>query len=164
MGNYIFFENQPADFDGLQKVLEKDIRIEKDSGMNRLKKTFGVVTPILVLINVIIYIASVFTRDMYGYSYLEEVLTNNLQYVLVDKQYYRVITSVFYHFSLLHLTSNMVVLIALGARVENLMGKFWYIVAYFFCGIAASICSLMSCYAGNYYDFAGVVRPVQYAD
>lgn len=154
-GKLYIFENQPADFDGLQKVLEKDIRIEKDRGMNRLKKTFGVVTPILVLINVIIYIASVFTRDMYGYSYLEEVLTNNLQYVLVDKQYYRVITSVFYHFSLLHLTSNMVVLIALGARVENLMGKFWYIVAYFFCGIAASICSLMSCYAGNYYDFAG---------
>ncbi len=154
-GKLYIFENQPADFDGLQSVLEKEIYEEKDHFTIRLKKMFGVITPILVLINVLVYIAYVYTKDSYGFSYLEEKLTDNLQYVLVEKQYYRIVTSIFFHFSLTHLLSNMVVLIALGARVENLIGKVGYICAYLFCGIIASVCSIVSCYMGNFYDYAG---------
>lgn len=154
-GKLYIFENQPADFDGLQSILEKEIYAEKDHFSTRLKKMFGVVTPILVLLNVLVYIAYVYTKDSYGFSFLEERLTDNLQYVLVEKQYYRIVTSVFFHFSLTHLLSNMVVLIALGARVEHLLGKAGFICAYLFCGIAASVCSIVSCYMGNFYDYAG---------
>lgn len=154
-GKLYIFENQPVDFDGLQSVLEKEIYEEKDHFIIRLKKMFGVITPILVLINVLVYIAYVYTKDSYGFSYLEEKLTDNLQYVLVEKQYYRIVTSIFFHFSLTHLLSNMVVLIALGARAENLIGKVGYICAYLFCGIIASVCSIVSCYMGNFYDYAG---------
>ena len=82
-------------------------------------------------------------------------LTDNLRYVLVEKQYYRLLTSMFFHFSLTHLLSNMVVLIALGARVEYLLGKVKYICVYLFCGIVASVCSIVSCYMGNFYEYAG---------
>lgn len=154
-GKLYIFENQPADFDGLQRILEKEIYAEKDHWRIRLKEIFGVVTPILVLLNILVFIAYVYTRDAYGYSFLEEILTDNLRYVLVEKQYYRLLTSMFFHFSLTHLLSNMVVLIALGARVEYLLGKVKYICVYLFCGIVASVCSIVSCYMGNFYEYAG---------
>ena len=109
----------------------------------------------MILINIIIFVISVYTRDAAGNSWLEELLADNLYDVIVEKQYYRIITSIFYHFSLIHLFSNMVVLVALGARVENLMGRIGFLISYLFCGITASICSLISCYLGNYYTYAG---------
>ena len=143
------------DFDGLQPVLDKQILQEKGRNLSRIRKTFGVITPILILINIIIFVISVYTRDAAGNSWLEELLADNLYDVIVEKQYYRIITSIFYHFSLIHLFSNMVVLVALGARVENLMGRIGFLISYLFCGITASICSLISCYLGNYYTYAG---------
>ena len=131
------------------RVEEKEIYAEKDHWRIRLKKIFGVVTPILVLLNILVFIVYVYTRDAYGYSFLEEILTDNLRYVLVEKQYYRLLTSMFFHFSLTHLLSNMVVLIALGARVEYLLGKVKYICVYLFCGIVASVCSIVSCKKRN---------------
>lgn len=154
-GKLYVFENQPVDFDGLQPILDKQILQEKDRNISRIRKTFGVVTPILILLNVIIFVIAVYTRDASGNSWLEELLADNLYDVIVEKQYYRIITSTFYHFSLIHLFSNMVVLVALGARVENLMGRIGFLIAYLFCGITASICSLISCYLGNYYTYAG---------
>ena len=154
-GKLYVFENQPIDFDGLQPVLDKQILQEKGRSISRIRKTFGVITPILILINIIIFVISVYTRDAAGDSWLEELLADNLYDVIVEKQYYRIITSTFYHFSLIHLFSNMVVLVALGARVENLMGRIGFLISYLFCGIVASICSLVSCYLGNYYTYAG---------
>lgn len=154
-GKLYVFENQPVDFDGLQPILDKQILQEKDRNISRIRKTFGVVTPILILLNVIIFVIAVYTRGASGNSWLEELLADNLYDVIVEKQYYRIITSTFYHFSLIHLFSNMVVLVALGARVENLMGRIGFLIAYLFCGITASICSLISCYLGNYYTYAG---------
>jgi rhomboid protease GluP len=154
-GQLYLYENQPEDFDGLYSILDRKIYIEKDSVITRIKKLFGIVTPCLVLVNLIIYIISVFTRDAYGESIIIYKMALNLNDVVEKHQYYRLVTAMFVHFNLMHLTSNMIILIALGARIENMIGRKLLLTAYGITGIVASTASLISCYLGNLYDYAG---------
>ena len=39
--------------------------------------------------------------------------------------------------------------------MKYLLGKVKYICVYLFCGIVASVCSIVSCYMGNFYEYAG---------
>lgn len=61
----------------------------------------------------------------------------------------------FVHFGIEHLVSNMIILEALGARVEHLLGKVIYPICYIVTGMVASIGSLAACYLGHPYDYAG---------
>ncbi|GGH13982.1 rhomboid family intramembrane serine protease [Mucilaginibacter phyllosphaerae] len=119
------------------------------------------VTPILVLANIAIYlitavvIAAVFIvmamqakqsapgsntkslEDIYlllGFSGRNQVLKGQL---------WRLITNTFLHFSVLHITGNMVVLIYIGSLIENKLGKWNYLFIYLLTGICASITSVI---------------------
>lgn len=63
--------------------------------------------------------------------------------VLQDRQYYRLLTSVFMHFGSSHLLNNMLVLFVLGDNLERALGKVKYLIFYLLCGIGANIFSLM---------------------
>ncbi len=151
-GRLYVFENQPEDFDGLYSVIDKKTEIEHEKYITRIKRLFGVVTPILVVLNIVIYIISVMNTDEYGNSIIVSALANNMNDVLVNHEYYRLFTAMFVHLGLTHLFSNMIVLIALGARVENLVGKTMMIISYTFTGIAASIVSIV--FSGNDYTYS----------
>lgn len=154
-GNLYIFENQPDDFDGLHEILDKKIHKEQDKITIRIKKLFGVVTPCIVLLNIIVYIVMVFTKNRYEESVVITKLALSLPDVIEKRQFYRIFTAMFVHFSITHILSNMVILLALGARIENMIGKTGYIISYVLCGMVASVASLISCYYGNLYDYAG---------
>ena len=120
-GKLYIFENQPSDFDGLYDVIDKQLVLENERSNRTLKSMFGVITPILVLLNVVVYIACVYSSGGVG---------------------------------LAHLFGNMVILIALGARVENLLGKFEYLAAYIVTGLTSSVVSYFECLAHGTYDYA----------
>lgn len=69
-------------------------------------------------------------------------------------QYYRFLTSMFTHFGISHLVGNMVILIALGARVENIIGRFNYIIVYIATGLTASFASYIDCFYNNTYAYS----------
>jgi membrane associated rhomboid family serine protease len=53
-------------------------------------------------------------------------------------------TSMFMHAGLLHLVGNMLFLWIFGDNVEDRMGRFWYVVFYFACGLAAAAAHILT--------------------
>lgn len=58
-------------------------------------------------------------------------------------EYYRLLTSVFMHFGLSHLTNNMVIQFVLGDNLERALGPLKYLLLYLVSGIGANIFSMI---------------------
>ncbi|MEJ7644123.1 MAG: rhomboid family intramembrane serine protease [Chryseolinea sp.] len=58
-------------------------------------------------------------------------------------QPWRIITSMFLHFGIIHLLVNMYALYSMGTMLEEAMGPIRFVILYFFCGIAAGLASLI---------------------
>lgn len=56
--------------------------------------------------------------------------------------YYRIITGIFLHGSLLHLLFNCYTLYIFGSQIENFLGKVKYLIIYFFAGICGALLSI----------------------
>lgn len=62
----------------------------------------------------------------------------------LNGQWWRLVTSMFVHFGIIHIGLNMWCLWSLGRAAEILMGRFPYLLAYFASGIFGSIASVYS--------------------
>ena len=65
-------------------------------------------------------------------------------YVIENKEFYRIITSIFLHFGFAHLINNMITLILLGWQLELEIGKIKYLIIYFVSGIGGNILSVVN--------------------
>lgn len=146
-GKLYIFENQPTDFDSLYDVIDKKTVVDNRRSQHNLIRMFGVVTPILLLINILVYVACIFV-------YQPTELVVEVLAISEKGQYYRFLTSMFTHFGIAHLVGNMVILIALGARVENIIGRFNYIIVYIATGLTASFASYIDCFYNNTYAYS----------
>lgn len=102
------------------------------------------VTPILILINVLLFIgmvasgANIFQPD-------NQHLINwgaNFSPLTLEGQWWRLITNVFEHGGILHLAMNMYGLLFIGILLEPLIGRNRFILAYLLTGLAGSVASL----------------------
>jgi len=94
---------------------------------------------ILVAINVIIFIICNFTGTLlYNAGKLSVVQ------VVLEKEYLRIIWSMFLHSDLNHIFNNMLILFFLGAMIEKEVGHFRYLLFYFLSGIGGNLLSLLS--------------------
>ena len=146
-GKLYVFENQPADFDSLYDVIDKKTVVDNRGSQHNLIKMFGVVTPVIVLINIFVYIACV-------YVYQSTALAIDVYGISEKRQYYRILTSMFTHFGITHILGNMVILIALGARVENIIGRLNYVIVYIVTGLAAAFASYINCFYNDTYAYS----------
>lgn len=151
-GKLYVFDNQPSDFDNLYGTLDKQILEADEKTRRHIVRMFGIVTPILVLLNILVYIAGRFFESATG-SLLELKLAINVP-AIKDGQYYRLFTAMFTHFGLAHLVGNMVCLAALGARAESILGKAMYAAVYIFIGLAAAASSYIDCMNSFSYAYA----------
>ncbi|MFR1833296.1 MAG: rhomboid family intramembrane serine protease [Lachnospiraceae bacterium] len=62
--------------------------------------------------------------------------------VVLQKEYYRLVTAMFIHFGIEHLVNNMLVLFVLGDNLERALGKVKYLIFYLVCGIGANLVSV----------------------
>ena len=62
--------------------------------------------------------------------------------VVQGGQYWRLLTSVFMHFGIEHITNNMLILYLLGGHLERALGRIRYLVFYLLCGAGANVVSL----------------------
>ena len=136
-GKLYVFENQPTDFDSLYDVIDKKTVVDNRRSQHNLMRMFGVVTPIFLLMNILVYLACV-------YIYQPTELAVNVYAISEKRQYYRFLTSMFTHFGITHLLGNMVILIALGARIENIIGRLNYVIVYIVTGLAAAFASYIN--------------------
>ncbi len=67
----------------------------------------------------------------------------NLNPFTLDGEQWRIISSMFLHFGVIHLLVNMLGLYLLGSTLEQITSTPRFIIIYLFCGIAAGIASLL---------------------
>lgn len=161
------YEDQAEDFYGLRGILEKvlDERyvIDIETGvpnadhgsMNAvgkgkqggilefLKKNYTCMNTILVTVNVIVFFILSFLGNVNDASFMAAHGAMYAPYVLENGEYYRLITCMFLHFGINHLTGNMIGLYFLGDNLERAVGKIRYLVIYFASGIIASLGSML---------------------
>ena len=92
-----------------------------------------IVSATLVIINVIVYIICTFTGNL-----LYNMGRSSVLNVLVDKEYGRIVYSLFLHGNISHLFNNMLILFFLGAMIEKEVGHIRYAVFYFLSGIGGN--------------------------
>jgi rhomboid protease GluP len=114
------------------KVTESVYEEEK---IEYIKTYFSPVNIGLILINIIIFFISYFQEN------LLEAGVSEWKLIIVHREYYRLLTSIFLHFNWEHLFGNMLVLFLIGSFVERYIGSIRYLCVYLICGLIGNIVS-----------------------
>ncbi len=163
----VISENQLEDFYGLRGILDKAmddtyvIEEPDDSDTNNgysserasdeasegvfgfIRKNYTHVNTIMVTINVIVFIVLSFMGNTENVEFMVEHGAMFMPYVLLDGEFYRLITCMFLHFGVDHLMGNMIALYFLGDNLERAVGKIKYLVIYLVSGLVAGIGSMI---------------------
>lgn len=104
-------------------------------------------TKALILANVAVFLAMAFYTV--GASFFEPKTDMMLKWganfamLTLDGQWWRLLTSCFLHFGVVHIGMNMVALWAIGQSVEKLFGTPRYLIVYFLSGLAGAVASVL---------------------
>ncbi len=100
------------------------------------------VTYTLMVITVLIYLGQLLTDLTIGYD-LPAALGMKSNELIISGQYWRLVTPMFLHGSIIHLGFNMYALHILGRRVERFFGSIRFISLYLVAGIAGNVFSFI---------------------
>jgi len=140
----LFIENNLTENDKLNqqaKPLKKKI---KDI-LSIFTPTHGyVITPILIDINILVFILMIFNGVNIIVPNKEDLLSwgANLRPVTLDGQLWRLVTCCFVHIGIPHLLFNMIALLFIGIVLEPQLGKTRFAAAYLITGVTASVNSI----------------------
>ncbi len=98
------------------------------------------VTYSLMVITVILYLFQLLTGYLVGYDIPADIGLKVNELIMAG-QYWRLVTPMFLHGSILHLGFNMYALYILGSRVERFFGSFRFLGLYLIAGISGNIFS-----------------------
>lgn len=136
----------------LQPQKKRNFEVAKKSQITTLKDTLSFlipkegfyITPILININLLVFIIMVFSG--YGFfSFKGNILLDwgaNFRPLVTSGQGWRLLTSIFLHNGIIHLFNNMIGLGFLGFLIEKNLGKMRYLLIYLATGIMGSIASI----------------------
>lgn len=132
--------------DGFQLFMKITADINKKNKEDAVKvdETFKPKIPYitygLLAINTIIFVI-MFLFGQYDY-FIQNFSTWNYG-IIVNHEFYRLITGAFLHGDFFHYLFNMYALYIIGSQIESFMGKTKYLIIYFFSIIAASLLSIV---------------------
>ena len=103
------------------------------------------VTPLLVAINVAVFVAMAIggAGVIEPNSQVSIAWGSDFGPLTMGGQWWRLFTSIFIHFGLLHLGLNMLVLYQNGRLIERMFGSVRFLLLYLFAGLAGSMASLL---------------------
>ncbi len=110
---------------------------------------------IMILLNIGVYMAMEFLGST---TEIKDMIQWGAAYtpLILEGQWYRLITSMFLHFGFAHLFNNMVLLLFMGDILEEYVGKWKYLLIYLLGGIGGNLLSLIvEIYTGNMAVSAG---------
>ncbi len=113
---------------------------QKPSLQIKLPDRKPLVTYSLMVINVVFYLLQILTDYLVGFDVPAAIGLKANELILAG-QYWRLITPMFLHGSILHLGFNMYALYILGRRVERFFGSFRFLGLYLIAGIAGNMFS-----------------------
>ncbi len=135
-----------------QPKRRKNLKAEKKTAFESLKETFiffipkegFYITPILININILVFIIMVFSGFGF-FSFKGKDLLEwgaNFRPLVTNGQGWRLLTSVFLHGGIIHLFNNMIGLWFIGILLEKYLGTKKYLLSYLATGIIASLASI----------------------
>jgi rhomboid protease GluP len=103
------------------------------------------ITIALIAINVLVFLAMVAS----GISFTQPTTLDVFNWggdfgpaTIGAHQYWRLLTSCFLHFGIIHIGMNMYVLYLIGPFIETVFGRIRYLLIYFIAGLAGSVISV----------------------
>ena len=109
------------------------------------------ITMAVIAVNIIVFaVMSIFGNTL-DTQYMAEHGAMYPPYVAENGQYWRLFTSMFMHFGLMHILNNMVMLGAVGRIVEIAMGHVRFLIAYIVAGICGGALSYVVMLHNNDY-------------
>lgn len=148
-GRIYIFENQPAQFDDLQRYLENGLAKKRKAGDSF---RFTPANMLIVACNIIYFILIMVCNGGYGAFYDSDIMlaAGALSYdTFINGGWYRIVTSMFMHFGFSHLANNMILLTYVGCELERRVGVIPYVFIYFVSGVIGNFISL------GYYNTVG---------
>ncbi len=118
-------------------LFNKVLQVERKMLLQKWKEV-PLVSAALVTVNVIVFIICTFTGNL-----LYNMGELGVQNVVLQKEYARIIWSMFLHVDIHHLFNNMLILFFMGAMIEKEIGHIRYGIFYFLSGIGGNLVSLM---------------------
>ena len=113
------------------------------------RKKIPYITLGLIILNVVYYFIVALGGNMSSTAYMLSRGADYAPYVFEGHQYWRLLTSMFLHFSLQHLAGNMVYLGIVGWSYEPLVGHWKFLLIYLLSGLGGNV---ISC---AYYQISG---------
>lgn len=110
--------------------------------MRERKKKFSINIAMIVL-NVVVFLIVDLSGNSGNTEHMLRCGAANAALIVEAKEYYRLFTSMFLHFGMVHLANNMLVLYVIGDNLERAVGKVKYLLIYLFSGLGGNI---LSCY------------------
>lgn len=104
-------------------------------------KTRQPVNLVLIGINIVVFLVMSFLGDTEDGYFMFQHGANFTPSVIYDREYYRLVSCMFLHFTVEHLFYNMLVLLFLGDTLEKTAGKVRYLIIYLGGGIIGNIAS-----------------------
>lgn len=104
-----------------------------------------VITYALIAINVLVFVAMVASGVSFTQPTPLDVLNWGADYgplTVGAHQWWRLLTSCFLHFGIIHIGFNMYVLYQIGPFIETAFGRVRYLLIYFFAGLGGSVVSV----------------------
>jgi rhomboid protease GluP len=105
-------------------------------------KLFTLMNTIVIAVNIVAFFVLHYTGAFGGENQMMSGGALSWYFVKEEKEYYRILTSMFMHADWNHLFNNMIVLLFVGDNLERAAGKFKYLFLYFGSGILAGITSI----------------------
>lgn len=135
----IVFDNQPEDYYGMKKEFE--LLLSAETQRETEKNSQPVITISLIIINIIIFLITMFSGGTNNSYYLLEHGGSYWKAVYEDHEYYRLFTCIFLHFNAEHIMNNMLSLAFIGSATERALGHIRFLFIYIFSGLGASVLS-----------------------
>lgn len=114
----------------------------KPDRTNEPQQYIPVMSIILVIINVLVFFYAEVTGGSEDTQHMVE-MGAMFRPALFSGDYYRLITHFFLHFGFEHLMNNMLSLLVLGYALEGRIGRFRFLLLYFFSGVLAGVSSII---------------------
>ena len=105
----------------------------------------------IIVVNIIVFVLMSISGSTLDAQYMAAHGAMYPEYIK-DGQYWRLLTSMFMHFGLMHILNNMVVLGAVGQIVEKAMGHVKLLITFLVSGMCGSVLSYIVMLYNN--DFA----------
>ena len=137
-----FYPNRPEveNLGGHQEQVDGYASQAQPSLKIKLPDRKPLVTYSLMVINVVLYLLQILTDNLVGFD-VPAAMGVKANELILSGQYWRLVTPMFLHGSILHLGFNMYALYILGRRVERFFGSFRFLGLYLIAGIAGNMFS-----------------------